>query len=156
MNSQEKDPQTGVLLAQKKLAEITEMLYIVHKMHYSLSNRFEISRKDLYWGKGLIELAKLQNQDVFSVMNLVVINLIQSEFLGLKDWQNNPLPAKPGGKIRNTEWALWNILREGGLIGKSCKGGMILGGAKGVGSEGEYFWQRFCFSLASRFRTGSF
>ncbi|KAL3282595.1 hypothetical protein HHI36_005770 [Cryptolaemus montrouzieri] len=88
---------------------------------------------------------------VVELMSSAVRDLSESEFIGLRDSQNNPLPSPPKKEkdeysfqfsddplepVRiedalgnaQAEWTLRNILEAGSLLGKSCQGTLKLAG----------------------------
>lgn len=97
----------------------------------------------------------LRNQELIELISSAVRDLAESNFIGDRDNQNNPLPSDPTKKITeielddetfeeldNTkaismkhvmgnperEWALRHILSAGALLGKSCQGTLKLAG----------------------------
>lgn len=113
----EQDRSAGVLHSQRALAEITEMIRISHLVHNSLVNLQPTTKvakeadnfEDLSFGNkiGLLtgdyllahscaELANLRNQEICELISSAVRDFSESEFIGDRDEQNNPLPSKPG------------------------------------------------------------
>lgn len=106
---------------------------------------------DYLLSKSYRELANICNQDVTEIISMGLRDLVASEFVGPRDKQNHPLPAKP---IRTTsvvkniafneyenelkasevlgywkgEWVLRNSLSGGNLLGRACQGCFILAG----------------------------
>lgn len=99
----------------------------------------------------------LRNQELNELISSAVRDLAESEFIGDRDEQNNPLPSKPmphresssddiededwvssdvlkpmykdsSMGIPEKEWALRHILSAGSLLGKSCQGALKLAG----------------------------
>lgn len=113
----EQDKSAGVLHSQRALAEITEMIRISHLVHNSLVNLQRTTEagkdvanyEDMTFGNkiGLLtgdyllahscaELANLRNQEICELISSAVRDFSESEFIGDRDEQNNPLPSKPG------------------------------------------------------------
>lgn len=98
-----------------------------------------------------------RNQELVELISSAVRDLAESEFIGVRDEQNNPLPSKPQQQrlsaqdindeddwitddvlkplhkessmgIPEKEWALRHILSAGSLLGKSCQGALKLAG----------------------------
>ncbi|KAJ6633503.1 All trans-polyprenyl-diphosphate synthase PDSS2 [Pseudolycoriella hygida] len=174
----EQDKSAGVLHSQRALAEVTEMIRISHLVHQGLvnlqpltqaghdlsmhsdmtfGNKIALLSGDYLLGNSCAELAGLRNQELVELISSAVRDLAESEFLGDRDEQNNPLPSKPLPRretstnetededlvasdvlkpmpkdscmgIPEKEWALRHILSAGSLLGKSCQGALKLAG----------------------------
>ncbi|XP_044751319.1 all trans-polyprenyl-diphosphate synthase PDSS2 [Coccinella septempunctata] len=157
----------GYLHSQRALAEITEMIRTSHVVHRGLMNlskdNTEEELRDVVNGNKIallsgdhllstscLELAKLKNQDLVELMSSAVRDLSESEFIGLRDDQNLPLPSPPRKNgvstfklpentlepinsgdalgVARAEWTLRSILEGGNLLGKACQGALILAG----------------------------
>ncbi|XP_073843984.1 decaprenyl diphosphate synthase subunit 2 [Musca autumnalis] len=115
----EQDKSAGVLHSQRGLVEVTEMIRISHLIHNSLVNlqrstkasQDSSSYDDMTFGNkiGLLigdyllshssaEMANLRNQVVVEIISSTVRDFSESEFIGERDEQNNPLPSRPGTK----------------------------------------------------------
>ncbi|EDV39785.1 uncharacterized protein Dana_GF24292 [Drosophila ananassae] len=172
----EQDKSAGVLHSQRALAEVTEMIRISHLVHNSVvnlqsstqagqdvatfddmsfGNKIGLLTGDYLLGHSSAELANLRNQEVVELISSAVRDFSESEFIGERDEQNNPLPYKPGTFQRPSlsvgvdfnehdvmapmpiaqvlgnpeqEWECRNILNAGSLLGKSCQGSLKLAG----------------------------
>lgn len=161
----EQDKAAGVLHSQRALAEVTEMMRTSHLLHKGMVNLQKVTEDagDMMFGNKIAllsgdyllsnscsELAGLRNQELVELMSSVVRDLAEAEFVGPRDKQNNPLPAKPNAeKMEITqltengiepmvvsdalgnpvaEWTLRNVLNAGSLLGKSCQGALKLAG----------------------------
>ncbi|XP_034105411.2 all trans-polyprenyl-diphosphate synthase PDSS2-like [Drosophila albomicans] len=170
----EQDKSAGVLHSQRALAEITEMIRISHLVHNSVvnlqsgtqagqdgttfddmsfGNKIGLLMGDYLLGQTNAELANLRNQEVVELISSTVRDFSESEFIGERDEQNNPLPFKPGtfqrpslavgvdfnehdvhapmsiGQVMGNpeqEWECRNILNAGSLLGKSCQASLKL------------------------------
>lgn len=60
-------------------------------------------------------------------MSSAVRDQAVSEFLGLRDKQNNPLPSTCN-ETALSDWTQRNVLSAGSLLGKSCQGTLKLAG----------------------------
>lgn len=168
----EQDKSAGVLHSQRALAEVTEMIRTSHLVHQGLvnlqplvnsgnelssesemifGNKIALLGGDYLLGNSSLELANLRNQDLVAIISSALRDLSESNFVGERDEQNNPLPSDPrlkkDGKTNESdsveindvdnlkpismegvmgnpekEWALRNILSAGSLLGKSCQG----------------------------------
>ncbi|SPP76901.1 decaprenyl-diphosphate synthase subunit 2 [Drosophila guanche] len=172
----EQDKSAGVLHSQRALAEVTEMIRISHLVHNSVvnlqssteagqdaatyddmsfGNKIGLLTGDYLLGHSSAELANLRNQEVVELISSAVRDFSESEFIGERDEQNNPLPYKPGTFQRPSlsvavdfnehdvmtpmpiaqvlgnpeqEWECRNILNAGSLLGKSCQASLKLAG----------------------------
>ncbi|KAK9869815.1 hypothetical protein WA026_003544 [Henosepilachna vigintioctopunctata] len=168
VKASDEDKVAGFLHTQRALAEVTEMIRTSHLIHKGLMNMQNNSTEDIsgdmifgnkiallsgdyLLSNSCMELANLQNQELVELMSSAVRDLSESEFLGPRDLQNNPLPSPPrsqsslyrfnfaedpldpvkiGDALGNAEaeWTLRNILESGSLLGKSCQGALKLAG----------------------------
>ncbi|GJQ70209.1 hypothetical protein Trydic_g22667 [Trypoxylus dichotomus] len=164
----EEDKASGVLNSQRILAEVTEMIKTSHLIHKGMinlharnsivddvgdmlyGNKMAILSGDYLLSTCCSELAGLRNQALNELISSALRDLIEAEFVGLRDKQNNPLPSKPHARqIEYTvtsqnnmepmvvsdalgnaraEWTLRHILNTASLLGKSCQGTLILAG----------------------------
>ncbi|KAL1491667.1 hypothetical protein ABEB36_012229 [Hypothenemus hampei] len=163
----EQDKAAGVLHSQRALAEVTEMMRTSHLVHKGLvnlqppnnidangdmmfGNKIALLSGDYLLSNCCIELANLRNQDVVELMSSAVRDLAEAEFVGPRDKENNPLPARPKNVQQeytqftdnnleplivsealgnaHAEWTLRHVLNAGSLLGKSCQGTLKLAG----------------------------
>ncbi|KAF5282775.1 hypothetical protein FQR65_LT02772 [Abscondita terminalis] len=162
----EQDKAAGVLHSQRALAEVTEMIRTSHLVHKGLvnlqneetkedtgdmmfGNKIALLIGDYLLGNCCAELGVLRNQELVSLMSSAVRDLAEAEFVGPRDKQNNPLPARPQPSIEykqlddvgleplvvsdalgnaQAEWTLRHVLSAGSLLGKSCQGTLKLAG----------------------------
>ncbi|XP_062128846.1 all trans-polyprenyl-diphosphate synthase PDSS2-like [Drosophila sulfurigaster albostrigata] len=170
----EQDKSAGVLHSQRALAEVTEMIRISRLVHNSVvnlqsgtqagqdgttfddmsfGNKIGLLTGDYLLGHSSAKLANLRNQEVVELISSAVRDFSESEFIGERDEQNNPLPFKPGtfqrpwlgvgvdfnehdvhapmpiGQVMGNpeqEWECRNILNAGSLLGKSCQASLKL------------------------------
>ncbi|XP_053684655.1 all trans-polyprenyl-diphosphate synthase PDSS2 [Sabethes cyaneus] len=175
----EQDKSAGVLHSQRALAEVTEMIRTSHLVHQGLvnlqplanagnelsgdsemifGNKIALLSGDYLLGNACLQLAGLRNQELIELISSSVRDLAESNFVGDRDQQNNPLPSKPEPKAASSEqlgddlglgdledntqpmnvkdvlgnpekeWSLRHILGAGSLLGKSCQGALLLAG----------------------------
>lgn len=175
----EQDKSAGVLHSQRALAEVTEMIRTSHLVHQGLvnlqplanagndlgsdsdmifGNKIALLSGDYLLGNSSLELANLRNQELVGLISSALRDLSESNFIGERDEQNNPLPSDPrkrpppeemcdesnedSADFDNTkpismkgvmgnpekEWAVRHILSAGSLLGKSCQGALKLAG----------------------------
>lgn len=159
----------GILHSQRSLAEVTEMIRTSNKLHKALlnydmtiantgdlnfGNKIALLSGDYLLSNSFHELACLKNHDLNELMSSALRDLVECDFIGPRDEQNHPLPAKPlplqerqellippefgvaPHKIdvksvlgnAKAEWTLRNVLGGASLLGKSCQGAMLLAG----------------------------
>uniref|UniRef100_A0A336K6J2 CSON013479 protein n=1 Tax=Culicoides sonorensis TaxID=179676 RepID=A0A336K6J2_CULSO len=115
----EEDKSAGVLHSQRALAEVTEMIRTSHLVHQGLinlqplansgndlsfesdmirGNKIALLCGDYLLGSASVELAKLRNQDLNELISSAFRDLSESNFIGDRDDQNNPLPSDPRQK----------------------------------------------------------
>jgi decaprenyl-diphosphate synthase subunit 2 len=152
-----------ILHSQRIIAEVIEMIRTSHLIHKGLINieTDEEDSSDLNFGNKLAllcgdyllstsfhEVARLNNFHVQEIISSSLRDLVESEFLGLRDKQNQPVPSKPLpvqkhitipvdfsvepfelkhilGNMK-AEWTLRNILGGASLLGKCCQCSLIL------------------------------
>ncbi|XP_018579001.1 decaprenyl-diphosphate synthase subunit 2-like [Anoplophora glabripennis] len=164
----EQDKAAGVLHSQRALAEVAEMIRTSHLVHKGLvnlqpndpssdptgdmmfGNKIALLSGDYLLSNSCVELANLRNQDLVELMSSAVRDLAEAEFVGPRDKQNSPLPAKPRPDLveykqftdntleplvvsealgnARSEWTLRHVLNAGSLLGKSCQGTLKLAG----------------------------
>ncbi|XP_050093842.1 all trans-polyprenyl-diphosphate synthase PDSS2-like [Anopheles aquasalis] len=112
----EQDKSAGVLHSQRALAEVTEMIRTSHLVHQGMLNlqSFDNAGNDLSGDSDMIfgnkiallggdyllanacqQVATLRNQDLNMLISSAFRDLAESNFIGERDEQNNPLPTKP-------------------------------------------------------------
>jgi decaprenyl-diphosphate synthase subunit 2 len=185
----EQDKSAGVLHSQRALAEVTEMLRISHLVHQGLvnlqpliqsgsdlqtqgdmtfGNKIALLSGDYLLGNSCAELAGLRNQEIVELISSAVRDLAEAEFIGDRDEQNVPLPAKPTPEQRfdedylaidaadnlkplslkgikgdpEKEWTVRHILSAGRLLGKSCQGALKLAGLHDATQRQGYLFGR--------------
>nr|XP_029726579.1 decaprenyl-diphosphate synthase subunit 2 [Aedes albopictus] len=112
----EQDKSAGVLHSQRALAEVTEMIRTSSLVHQGLvnlqplanagnelsgdsemifGNKIALLSGDYLLGNACLQLAGLKNQQLIELISSSVRDLAESNFVGDRDMQNNPLPSKP-------------------------------------------------------------
>lgn len=174
----------GILYSQRTLAEITEMIRKSIQIHKGIlnfppstggadllnfGNKMALLSGDFLLSKSYRELANIRNQDVTEIISMGLRDLIDSEFVGVRDKQNNPLPAKPIKTIKamsvnfdqydnrlkadevlghwRGEWLLRNSLSGANLLGRACQGCFILAGHEETFHKEAFVFGK-CFALA--------
>ncbi|XP_055627897.1 all trans-polyprenyl-diphosphate synthase PDSS2-like [Toxorhynchites rutilus septentrionalis] len=112
----EQDKSAGVLHSQRALAEVTEMMRTSHLIHQGMINLQTMDNagnnlsgeSDMIFGNKIAllggdyllasacqQIANLRNQDLNMLISSAYRDLTESNFIGDRDEQNNPLPSKP-------------------------------------------------------------
>lgn len=155
--------ETEVIFKQKALAEIAELFntsYLIHRCILNVdsdcknpkradlfkTNMITILIGDYLLSKSFSELAQLRKHDVISLIGQGIRDQYNSEFIGVRDKQNLPLPSKPLAdsdsdipKMESlspdtvlghaeAEWTLHHVLAAGSLVGKACESALNLAG----------------------------
>lgn len=120
----------------------------------NFGNKIALLSGDYLLSNSFHQLACLKNHDLNELMSSALRDLVECDFLGRRDEQNQPLPAKPlplderedvsippefgvaplkidANRVlgnAKAEWMLRNILGGASLLGKSCQGAMLLAG----------------------------
>ncbi|XP_055609439.1 all trans-polyprenyl-diphosphate synthase PDSS2-like [Uranotaenia lowii] len=112
----DQDKSAGVLHSQRALAEVTEMIRTSHLIHQGMinlqsmdnagnnlsgdsemifGNKMALLGGDYLLANASQQVANLRNQDLNLLISSAYRDLAESNFIGDRDEQNNPLPAKP-------------------------------------------------------------
>ncbi|KAL7051825.1 hypothetical protein ACKWTF_004648 [Chironomus riparius] len=122
----EQDRSAGVLVTQRTLAEVVEMVRTANMIHsigvlnlqhlqqsgndlsfdsdLIFGNKIALLGGDILLGNASTQMAQLKNQEVVELMCTAARDISDSHFIGDRDIQNNPLPMNPIKKaeeIRN-------------------------------------------------------
>ncbi|XP_075983176.1 all trans-polyprenyl-diphosphate synthase PDSS2-like [Anticarsia gemmatalis] len=159
---------SGVLHAQRALAEIVEMKrtgHLIHKAMVNLQKKKEHGDKfnDLLYGNKIVlltgdyllatclqHLGGLRNNEVTELISSGLRDLVEGDFFGARDENNNPVPTEPKCKDDlppydwenednleklgsneflgrgKDEFVLRTMLTTGSLLGKGCQAAMKL------------------------------
>lgn len=146
--------ETDILPTQRRLAEITELIHTASLLHddvidHSVSrrgspsanlefgNKMAVLAGDFLLGRASVALARLRNAEVVELLATVIANLVEGEFMQLKNtasdekypkWSEDTL----GYYLNKT------YLKTASLISKSCRAAALLGGASGETVEAAY------------------
>lgn len=112
-----------------------------------LGNKMSLLGGDFLLAKSLNEIALLRNDYVQELMSSSLRDMTESQFLGLRDNDNNPLPSKPNdvqndidvpecfttipidssiflGNMKS-EWILRKVLDSGHLLARACQSALL-------------------------------
>ncbi|GMM48802.1 trans-hexaprenyltranstransferase [Pichia kluyveri] len=101
------DIKNGILPKQRRLAEITEMIHTASLLHddvidfsdsrrgresgnIAFSNKMAILAGDFLLGRASVSLGRLRNSEVVELMSTAIANLVEGEFMQLKNTVINP------------------------------------------------------------------
>jgi hexaprenyl-diphosphate synthase len=145
----------GITPSQRRLAEITEMIHAASLLHDDVidesltrrnnpscvgvfGNKMSILGGDFLLGRASVALARLRNAEVIELIATVIANLVEGEFMQLKNIQNS---------VDEQESAIDYYLRKtylktASLISKSCRAAAILGGSTTEATDAAYAFGR--------------
>ena len=133
---------TEILPAQRRLAEITELIHTASLLHddvidsaitrrsttsanLQFGNKMAVLAGDFLLGRASVALARLRNPEVTELLSTVVANLVEGEFMQLKNTaQDEPNPMFTEDTI--TYYLQKTYLKSASLISKSCRAAAVL------------------------------
>jgi hexaprenyl-diphosphate synthase len=171
LHEQATEKTGGITLSQRRLAEITEMIHAASLLHDDVidasltrrnnpscvsvfGNKMSILGGDFLLGRASVALARLRNAEVIELLATVIANLVEGEFMQLKNIQKNGSDEQESAidyYLRKT------YLKTASLISKSCRAAAILGGATTEATDAAYSFGRnlgLAFQVFSLSRTG--
>lgn len=148
----------SILPAQRRLAEITELIHTASLLHddvidlsetrrgepsanTTFGNKMAVLAGDFLLGRASVALARLRDPEVIELLATVIANLIEGEFMQLK---NTAMDEK------NPRWSEETIsyylqktyLKSASLISKSCRAAALLGECSPSVVEAAYAYGR--------------
>jgi len=146
----------GITPSQRRLAEITEMIHAASLLHDDVidasltrrnnpscvsvfGNKMSILGGDFLLGRASVALARLRNAEVIELLATVIANLVEGEFMQLKNIQKDGSDEQESAidyYLRKT------YLKTASLISKSCRAAAILGGATAELTDAAYSFGR--------------
>ena len=154
-------PEEGnpdILPSQRRLAEITELIHTASLLHddvidHSISrrgspsanlefgNKMAVLAGDFLLGRASVALARLRNPEVVELLATVIANLVEGEFMQLKNTERDE---------RNPKWSEETVsyylqktyLKTASLISKSCRAAALLGNSDAVTVDAAYSYGR--------------
>ncbi|PGH00432.1 hypothetical protein AJ79_08205 [Helicocarpus griseus UAMH5409] len=134
---------TNVLPAQRRLAEITELIHTASLLHddvidnavtrrsavsanLEFGNKMAVLAGDFLLGRASVALARLRDPEVIELLSTVIANLIEGEFMQLKNTErdeSNPVWTEE----TITYYLQKTYLKSASLISKSCRAAALLG-----------------------------
>lgn len=131
-------PDTHILPTQRRLAEITEMIHTASLLHDDVidnsdtrrnipsvnaqfGNKMAILAGDYLLARASVALARLRNVEVVELLATVIANLVEGEFMQLKNTDKN--------QMSTFEYYIEKTyMKTASLIAKSCRAATVLGG----------------------------
>ncbi|KAF9430715.1 coq1 putative hexaprenyl diphosphate synthase [Podila epigama] len=138
------EDQTYILPSQRRLGEIVEMIHTASLLHddvidradtrrnltsanESFGNKMAILGGDFLLARASIALARLRNHEVTELISTVIANLVEGEFMQLRNGQ-----VENGRRKNMTTFEYYmekSYMKTASLISKSCRSSAVLGGA---------------------------
>lgn len=148
----------SILPAQRRLAEITELIHTASLLHddvidlsdsrrgapsanTTFGNKMAVLAGDFLLGRASVALARLRDPEVIELLATVIANLIEGEFMQLK---NTALDEK-NPKFNEeaiTYYLQKTYLKSASLISKSCRAAALLGECEQSVVEAAYAYGR--------------
>jgi hexaprenyl-diphosphate synthase len=145
---------SDILPAQRRLAEITELIHTASLLHddvidhstsrrgspsanLEFGNKMAILAGDFLLARASVGLARLQDAEVTELLATVIANLVEGEFMQLKNTasdEKNPVWTED----TMTYYLKKTYLKTASLISKSCRAAAILGSSDAVTVEAAY------------------
>ena len=159
----------GITPSQRRLAEITEMIHAASLLHDDVidasltrrnspscvsvfGNKMSILGGDFLLGRASVALARLRNAEVIELLATVIANLVEGEFMQLKNIQRDGSDEQESAidyYLKKT------YLKTASLISKSCRAAAILGGSSTELIDAAYSFGRN-FGLAFQVLSSAF
>lgn len=147
-----------ILPSQRRLAEITELIHTASLLHDDVIDNSKIRRSspsaniffgnkmavlagDFLLGRASVALARLRNAEVIELLATVIANLVEGEFMQLKNTALDEL--KPRWREDTISYYLQKTyLKSASLISKSCRASAVLGQSSPEIVEAAYAYGR--------------
>jgi hexaprenyl-diphosphate synthase len=147
-----------ILPSQRRLAEITELIHTASLLHddvidHSVSrrgspsanlefgNKMAVLAGDFLLGRASVALARLRNAEVVELLATVIANLVEGEFMQLKNTEHDERSPKYSDETLRY-YLQKTYLKTASLISKSCRAAALLGGADAVTVDAAYSYGR--------------
>ena len=147
---------SDILPTQRRLAEIVELIHTASLMHddvvdfsqsrrsapsanIAFGNKMAVLAGDFLLGRASIALARLRNQEVTELMATTIANLIEGEFMQLKNTALDE--AHPTWTEDTVAYYLRKTyLKSASLISLSCRSSAVLGGCAPEAVDAAYVY----------------
>ncbi|KAF9909106.1 coq1 putative hexaprenyl diphosphate synthase [Linnemannia zychae] len=138
--------QTVILPSQRRLGEIVEMIHTASLLHddvidladkrrnllsanESFGNKMAVLGGDFLLARASIALARLRNHEVTELISTVIANLVEGEFMQLRNGQVENGRNRNGSMTTFEYYMEKSYMKTASLISKSCRSSAVLGGA---------------------------
>ncbi|KAF9993692.1 coq1 putative hexaprenyl diphosphate synthase [Modicella reniformis] len=140
--------QSYILPSQRRLGEIVEMIHTASLLHddvidladkrrnlpsanETFGNKMAVLGGDFLLARASIALARLRNHEVTELISTVIANLVEGEFMQLRNGQvENGRNRSNNGRMTTFEYYMEKTyMKTASLISKSCRSSAVLGGA---------------------------
>lgn len=134
--------ENPILPTQRRLAEISEMIYAASLLHYDVidhadqvtnpgfGNKLAILAGDFLLARSSLALAQLRKPECIELIATCIAHLVESEFMKLEDIQDS---AKAFDYYLDKSFK-----KTGSLIAQSCKASAVLAGCTADISQASY------------------
>ncbi|KAK1783265.1 isoprenoid synthase domain-containing protein [Copromyces sp. CBS 386.78] len=147
---------TDILPAQRRLAEITELIHTASLLHddvidhsesrrgapsanLEFGNKMAVLAGDFLLGRASVALARLRHAEVVELLATVIANLVEGEFMQLKNTARDEKNPKWSEETL-TYYLQKTYLKTASLISKSCRASALLGGADAATVDAAYLY----------------
>ena len=134
-----------ILPSQIRLAEITELIHTASLLHddvldtsetrrsapsanIAFGNKMAVLAGDFLLGRASVALARLRNAEVTELLATVIANLIEGEFMQLKNTAQDETNPKFNDQETIRYYLQKTYLKSASLISKSCRAAATVGG----------------------------
>lgn len=148
----------SILPSQRRLAEITELIHTASLLHddvidssearrsspsanISFGNKMAVLAGDFLLGRASVALARLRDAEVIELLATVIANLVEGEFMQLKNTALDELNPKFSDDSI-TYYLQKTYLKSASLISKSCRAAALLGQSSPEVVEAAYAYGR--------------
>lgn len=137
---------TYILPSQRRLGEIVEMIHTASLLHddvidlsdtrrnhpsanASFGNKMAVLGGDFLLARASIALARLRNHEVTELISTVIANLVEGEFMQLRNGQVENGRSSNGQMTTFEYYMEKTYMKTASLISKSCRSSAVLGGS---------------------------
>ncbi|KAJ5198328.1 Terpenoid synthase [Penicillium cinerascens] len=148
----------NILPSQRRLAEITELIHTASLLHddvidnavtrrasssanTAFGNKMAVLAGDFLLGRASVALARLRDPEVTELMATVIANLVEGEFMQLKNTAQDETKPKYSDETLNY-YLQKTYLKTASLISKSCRSAAVLGRSAPEVIEASYAYGR--------------
>ncbi|GAA5804957.1 solanesyl pyrophosphate synthase [Helicostylum pulchrum] len=135
-----------ILPTQRRLAEISEMIYTSTLLHYDIidnntevvnpgfGNKLAVLAGDFLLARASLALAQLRKAECIELIATCIADIVEGEFMQLQ----NPREKNPDEKKAFDYYMEKAYMKSGSLIAQSCKASAVLGGCSREVTQSTY------------------